>query len=198
MPAKLPVCAFILAGGKSSRMGQDKAFVELDGQTLLQSAKDKATKVASSVTVVGPREKFGSDALEDVFRNCGPLAGIHAALASSSCELNLILAVDMPRVDPGFLRMLLEQAAASGAIVTVPRTSDGFQPLCAVYHKSFQPLAEAALTEGRYKIDALFTQVPLRIIDEREMKQFAFDPAMFQNLNTPAEYQAAKARSYDR
>ena len=179
-------------------MGQDKAFIELDGQTLLKLAKHKATQVTSLVRVVGPREKFGSDAVEDVFRNCGPLAGIHAALASSPCELNLILAVDVPRVEPGFLRLLVEQGAASGAIVTVPRTHDGFQPLCAVYHKSFQTSAEAALTEGRYKIDALFTEVRLRIIDEREIKQFAFDPAMFQNLNTPAEYEAAKAHSHDR
>lgn len=179
-------------------MGRDKALMELDGQTLLQSAKQKVTQLTSSVRVVGPKEKFGSDAVEDVFRNCGPLAGIHAALASSPCDLNLILAVDLPRVEPGFLRLLVEQAAACGAIVAVPRTHDGFQPLCAVYHKSFHSFAEAALTEGRYKIDALFTQVEVRIIDENEMKQFAFDPAMFQNLNTPAEYEAAKAHSHDR
>jgi molybdopterin-guanine dinucleotide biosynthesis protein A len=189
------VAAFILAGGKSSRMGEDKARLKLRGQTLVEIAREKARQVAATVCVVGPRARFGNEAMEDVFPDCGPLAGIHAALAQSDAELNLVLAVDTPFVETRFLSFLLEQAKLSSTDVTLPRTADGFQPLCAVYRKSFCVPAEAALKEGRYKIDALFPQVSLRVIEEAEIRRFAFDPAMFQNLNTRAEYERAKSRA---
>jgi molybdopterin-guanine dinucleotide biosynthesis protein A len=189
------IAAFILAGGKSSRMGEDKALLRLDGQTLLEIALGRARQVATAVSIVGPRARFGDDAIEDVFPNCGPLGGIHAALGQSHADFNLVLAVDTPRVETRFLSFLLEQAKSSAAEVTVPRTADGFQPLCAVYRKSFRAPAEAALKERRYKIDALFPRVSLRVIEEAEMLKFAFDPAMFQNLNTRAEYERAKSRA---
>src|ERR1700733_6553877 len=96
---------FILAGGKSTRMGRDKAFVEYEGRTLLARALEVARSVTPEVYIVGKREKFGRFArvVEDIFPDCGPLAGIHAALRASQTELNLILAVDMPFVSWAFL-----------------------------------------------------------------------------------------------
>lgn len=176
-------------------MGEDKAGLQLDGQTLLEIAIEKTKDVATTVGIVGPREKFGVDAIEDVFPNCGPLGGIHAALKHSICGLNLILAVDTPFVEAAFLRFLAQQAEASKATVTVARTSDGFQPLCAIYHKTFCDVAETALKQHRYKIDALFSLIKLRVIEEAEMRRFAFSPTMFQNLNTRAEYERAKMQS---
>src|SRR5690242_14390814 len=84
--------AFILAGGKSTRMGADKAFVPLEGRPLLARAIELAGAVTSDVRIVGSAEKFGSfgPVVEDQFRDCGPLGGIHAALRSSSTDLNLI------------------------------------------------------------------------------------------------------------
>jgi molybdopterin-guanine dinucleotide biosynthesis protein A len=94
------VSAFILAGGKSTRMGADKAFVEYEGRTLLARALDLTRSVVSGVWIVGSKQKFAALApvVEDVFRDCGPLGGIHAALLGSFTELNLMLAVDMPFV----------------------------------------------------------------------------------------------------
>jgi molybdopterin-guanine dinucleotide biosynthesis protein A len=192
---KAGLAAFILTGGKSSRMGEDKARLQLGGQTLLEIAIEKAKAVSTTVGIVGSREKFGVDAIEDVFPNCGPLGGIHAALKHSSWDLNLILAVDTPFVEAAFLPFLAQQAEASKATVTVARTSDGFQPLCAIYRRNFRDMAEIALKEHRYKIDALFSVVKLRVVEEAEMRQFAFSPAMFQNLNTRAEYERAKMQT---
>jgi molybdopterin-guanine dinucleotide biosynthesis protein A len=186
--------AFILAGGKSSRMGEDKARLKLQGHTLLEIAIGKAREVVDTVGIVGPRASFGPDAIEDIYPDCGPLGGIHSAVTHSSCDFNLILAVDVPFVEAPFLCFLLQQAQASHAVATLARTSDGFQPLCAVYQKSFAQLAEKALKKQRYKIDALFPLVQTRIIAEDELRQLAFDPAMFQNLNTRVEYERAKAR----
>lgn len=169
--------------------------MKLNGRTLLEIALEKARQVTATVRIVGPRATCGYAAIEDVFPDCGPLGGIHAALAQSPADFNVILAVDTPGIETRFLSFLLEQAKSSAAEVTVPRTGDGFQPLCAVYRKSFCALAESALKEGRYKIDALFGLISLRVIEEAEMRRFAFDPAMFQNLNTRAEYERAKSRA---
>ena len=122
---------FVLAGGKSSRMGPntDKAFLEFDGQTLLDRALGVMAEVCDDVTIVGDPAKFAKHVsgqrgtvVADVFPGCGPLGGIHAALANSTAELNLMLAVDMPFVSGELLAFLFATAVESGATVTVPRT----------------------------------------------------------------------------
>src|ERR1035441_205521 len=89
---------YVLAGGKSSRMGVniDKAFLEIGGQTLLERAVSVVGLVCGEVAVVGDPAKFGTarPVVSDIFLGCGPLGGIHTALVHSSAELNLMLAVD--------------------------------------------------------------------------------------------------------
>jgi molybdopterin-guanine dinucleotide biosynthesis protein A len=134
----LEVTISILAGGKSTRMGTDKAFVELEGRTLLARSLELTRSVSAAVRIVGSREKFAPFApvVEDVFRDCGPLGGIHAALRASQTEINLILAVDMPFVSRAFLEYLIETARdVRDAIVVVPHCDGGSQPLCAVYRR---------------------------------------------------------------
>ena len=183
------VTAFILVGGKSSRMGADKAFVLFDGCTLLERALELARCVTANVEVVGEAVKFEKFApvVEDVFRECGPLGGIHAALQASATELNLMLAVDMPFVSAELLRYLTEQARTSTALVTAPHCGGGWQPLCAVYRQEFADLAETALRAGRYKIDALFAVERTQIIGEGELNARGYSAQMFRNLNTPEE-----------
>jgi len=190
------VSAFILAGGRSSRMGRDKAFLQLGGRTLLDRALEVARAVAAEVRIAGQKEKFAAYApvVEDVYPGRGPLAGIHAALRSSTTELNLVLGVDTPYVDPAFLRYLIGQAEASGAVVTVPRIGAKYEPLCAVYRRQFAQLAEQSLQAGRNKIDPLFEKTSLRIVDEAELRMLAFDREMFDNLNTPEEWEQARKR----
>jgi len=189
--------AYVLAGGKSSRMGREKAFLELEGRTLLARALELAASDAAEVCIVGSREKFSpfGRVVEDVYPGRGPLGGIHAALSSSQTELNLILAVDTPFLRPEFLQYLLVQARAGSALVTLPRAGGGWQPLCAVYRRAFQPLAQEALAASRNKIDPLFAAVPVRAIEEDELKRLAFDPGMFDNLNTPEEWEQARQRA---
>jgi molybdopterin-guanine dinucleotide biosynthesis protein A len=188
--------AFVLAGGKSSRMGADKAMLEVAGQTLLQRTLELARAVAEDVRIVGVREKFGEFApvVEDKYPDRGPLGGIHAALASTGSDFNLILAVDLPFLEKRFLQQLVTEALASGAVVTVPRAGGGLQPLCAVYRREFAALAEQALAAGRNKIDTLYARTTLRIIEEDELARFAFSPAMFDNLNTQEEWERARQR----
>jgi len=186
------VAAWVLAGGKSSRMGSDKAFLELDGRTLLAKALDAVRSVTPDFHIVGPRAKFElfGPVVEDIFPDRGPLGGIHAALSASDKDLNLVLAVDVPQVDARFLEFLVKRARATNAVVTVPRAAGGWQPLCAVYRRDFRDVAENALQQGRNKIDPLFQHVSLAISEESDLHKAGFTEKMFRNVNTPAEFEA--------
>jgi len=181
------VSAFVLAGGKSTRMNADKAFVEFDGSTLLARALKLAANASSETWIVGPRQKFArfAQVVEDAFPNHGPLGGIHAALRVSNTDLNFLLAVDLPFVEVSFVQYLLSQAQASNAMATVPRAGGGWQPLCAVYRKPFADVAETALHQSANKIDPLFAKVDVRVVEEMELTRAGFSPEMFRNLNTP-------------
>jgi molybdopterin-guanine dinucleotide biosynthesis protein A len=191
---------FILAGGKSTRMGADKSFLEFDGQTLLERALTLTTKVCDRVTIVGDPAKFANykadSVIADIFPGCGPLAGIHTALVHTSCELNLMLAVDMPFVSPELLSFLLAAATSNAALVTVPRVKDGLQPLCAVYRRDFAGVAEQALRAGKYKIDAAFPDVLTKVIEDDELASAGFSARSFFNMNTPQDRLASEGRSF--
>lgn len=189
---------FILTGGRSSRMGADKAFLDFGGRTLLERALGIMRQTCSNLAIVGEPAKFVTygTVVPDVYPACGPLAGIHAALRHSSAELNLVLAVDMPFVSPALLAFLLAAASDTDAIVTVPGTARGFQPLCAVYRRSFAAPAEEALRAGKYKVDALFSAVAVRIIEESELAAAGFSDRVFSNVNTPEDLRAAQANSF--
>src|SRR6185437_727053 len=188
------VTAFVLAGGKSSRMGQDKAFLEFQGPTLLENALELGRGVADELRIVGDPAKFSKfgTVVEDIYSDRGPLGGIHAALNSSEADLNLIIAVDLPLLQTRFLEFLIASAVQSGAIVTVPRVGRHFEPLCAVYRKEFLLSAEQALVAGRNKIDAVFTGLPVHVVDELELAERGFWPGMFRNVNTPEDWKAAQ------
>ena len=186
--------AFVLAGGQSTRMGADKAFVQLEGCTLLAHALALAKSVTPDVRIVGSPEKFAAfgEVVEDEFPQHGPLAGIHAALRASSSELNLMLAVDMPFVEVPFLEYLFQEAARhESAMVTIPRATGAWQTLCAVYRKPFADLAEQALRQGKNKIDPLFRETTIQILDEPALTKHNFSLNMFRNVNTPEELEEA-------
>jgi molybdenum cofactor guanylyltransferase len=190
-----PVTAFVLAGGKSSRMGQDKAFLQLGGRTLLELALDLAKNAADGVLIVGSAEKFAAfgPVVEDVYPGQGPLGGIHAALTQTSTDLNLMLAVDLPFIHPSFLRYLIARGRETAAGIVVPKADGRSQPLCALYRRSFADVAEGSLLAGANKIDPLFSQVQTRVIEPTEMTQNGFAEEMFRNLNTPEDWKEASA-----
>jgi len=189
-----PITAFILAGGKSTRMGTDKAVLLLGGRPLIAHALDLARSAAEEVKIIGDPLKllqFG-DVIRDLYSERGPLGGIHAALSSTRSDYNLILGVDLPFVTKQFLNYLAESAQASDATVTVASASGGLQPLCAIYRKQFVALAERALAAGRNKIDALFAGTTVRLITDEELAANGFSPSIFSNLNTPEDWELAK------
>jgi len=188
--------AFILAGGRSSRMGSDKALLSFGGLTLLARALQIAAAVAERTVIVGPKARYAAfgEIIEDVYAGCGPLAGIHAALAATNTDLNLMLSVDMPLMTTSFLVWLLQKAKAAEELIVVPDALGGLQPLCAVYRREVCGIAEQALQKGDYKIGHLFSRVPTLSIPEQEIVAAGFSPDVFQNINTSGEYEQLASR----
>lgn len=183
---------FVLAGGRSSRMGSDKALLVLGQQNLLQLALEKARALGVWPVIVGARDKYAQygEVIEDVIPGCGPLSGIHAALCATQTEFNLILSVDMPLMTAEFLRWLLQVARASDEMAIVPQAEGRNQPLCTVYKTAARDVVENALQLGEYKVNRLFALLPTRFVAESEWFGAGFSPNIFRNINTPGEFEA--------
>jgi molybdenum cofactor guanylyltransferase len=196
------VTAFVLAGGKSSRMGpnKDKAFLKTGGRTLLEHALDLARAATGNGPennwIVGSAEKFAGfgPVVEDIYPGQGPLAGIHAALTASATDLNLVIAVDMPFLQPELLSYLITHARGSTATVVFPKTTRGLQPLAAVYRRDFAAVAERSLRAGQNKIALLFPEVQTKAIEPKELEENGFTEELFRNLNTEQEWLQAQQK----
>jgi molybdopterin-guanine dinucleotide biosynthesis protein A len=152
---------FVLAGGRSTRMGQDKALLSLAGRSLLDLALDKlrTLPLAGVPRIAAARSDLSAHAtvIADLHPGCGPLSGIEAALAASAQPLNVFLPVDIPLLPPQFLHWMLQRAAITGALVTVPCVNGRPQPLCAVYHRDLLSHITASLGAGEHKVMPVVT-----------------------------------------
>ncbi len=198
-----PASAYLLAGGQSTRMGQDKAMLKLAGRPLLVHMLEKLRALGFSPEIAGSRADllpFGP-VLGDLHPGCGPLAGIEAALASSETELNLFVPVDLPLLPAAVLELLLDRAAITGALATLPSVGGLPQPLCAVYHRDLLPALRTSLENGGYKVMPalragaarqgpgaldLFALEPVRTAADLHSLPIALGDA-FLNCNTPQE-----------
>lgn len=181
----LPVAGFVLAGGRSTRMGRDKALLLLEGKTLIERAVAKLGNVCSTVAIAGGAEnlaKYGR-IMGDPMPGCGPLGGLVAALESTESEWNIFLPVDAPLITVGFVRSLAERCLASTAAVVMPLVEERAEPLCAAYHRDALPGLRMALACGRYKVtNAAEAAGRVEYFDVED------GAAQFTNLNRPEEF----------
>jgi molybdopterin-guanine dinucleotide biosynthesis protein A len=179
----------IMLGGQSTRMGRDKALVELDGETLLVRALAKWRDFGPLQLSVGGAERTalawsGVPAVVDVYPRRGPLGGLHAGLAVCRTELLLLVAVDSPFVTQTLAEGLLN--SLGGADACVYTLNGRPQPLFGLYRTRCLPTAQALLAAGENKMRLLLEQVDTVYLP-------ADDPAPFRNLNTPEELAAAQS-----
>jgi molybdopterin-guanine dinucleotide biosynthesis protein A len=148
-----PVSALILAGGASRRMGRNKAWLELEGHTLLGLAIEKVRAAGCAEVMISGRgdadySTFGCPVLYDLEPGFGPVAGIERGLHACATPLLLVLAVDLPQMTVDFLKRLRRRCnALTGA---VPWRAGDFEPLAAIYPKRCHALAFDALIRGRH------------------------------------------------
>ena len=188
----MSVSAAIMAGGKSRRMGRDKAWIELDGVPLIRRVADVLREVADEVIVVANEPRYGSLGLRvvpDRYPEGGALGGIATGVDAAAYDTVLIAACDLPFLSAAVWRVLI--AHAGEADVVIPRVAGEYETLHALYAKACVPAMARALGEGRMRVISFFGDVRVLAIDEPELR--AVDPQLraFTNVNTPEELATA-------
>ena len=188
----------IIAGGQSRRMGQDKAFVELGGKTLIEQVIAGSADLGQSETILITNKRADYQHLSlpmypDALPDKGSLGGIYTALLRAKTDWVLALACDMPFIKTDLLRFMITQINDDLDIV-VPRVDGYPQGLHAMYRKTcIAPISEQ-LAANRLKIIRFYGQMRLRYLDESDYAPFDSVGRSFTNLNTPEELAEAQAR----
>jgi molybdopterin-guanine dinucleotide biosynthesis protein A len=183
----------ILAGGRSTRMGTNKALLPFRGVRLIEGLLRKIRPLFPEIMVIANDPDTYADLGVPVFSDCipekGSLGGIYTAVSLSTFLQTFCIACDMPLANPAVIAYLRDRAA--GYDVAVPRASGGYQPLHAVYSKTCLPHMEAMIRADRLKIDRLFPAVRVLTVEEEELRPM--DPSLtcFLNVNTREELEAA-------
>ncbi len=185
------VGGFILAGGASSRMGRDKAFIELDGEPLILRAAKLLEPIVGSATIIGPPERFASLGLHtipDDHLGFGPLGGIATALRVATHPWNLIIGCDLPFLTQEWLEFLVQRALESQSDAVVPMSEHGAEPLCAMYQRRAGTKISAALEQGIRKITQGLEGLAIVNLAPDKWKPFDSAGLLFKNINTPDDY----------
>ena len=189
---------FILAGGASSRMGEDKSRLRLGGRTFVERVAGALGPVASRVTLVSSRpdaEAHGLPVVRDLYGSRGALGGIHAALASCRAPRALIVSCDLPFVTRELFERLL--SLRTGEVDAVaPIQEDGRpQPLCALYDAATcARAAEELIRADELRPRELLRRVRTRWVAFGELADLPQSALFFENVNTPEDYEKAKGR----
>ena len=192
----------VLCGGRSTRMGQDKASLRCGDETLLERAVRVVKEVADEVIVVarpvedrdtgGGNPFFGLPVVlvHDPIADLGPLAGIAAGLSASTTDLNIVIACDMPLIRAAVLRRLLDLRGNADICLAV---IDGrASPLCAVYRSSVAVAAQQLLAAGERRVMRLLDQVQTKRVDAAVFRDLDPDLDSFLSCNTPEDLRKAE------
>ncbi len=189
-----PITVAILAGGKSVRMGRDKAFVPFNGRFLIQTIIDTLTGVGDELLIISntPAEyvRFGLPLFSDRYVDHGSLGGLHTAVYYASHPHTLVVACDMPYLNRDLLRYLLD--LRHEADIIVPRWTKFPEPMHAVYSKRCLPAIERKLDANRLKIIRFYEEMNVRYVDRAEIEKMGGNGRSFANINTPQELLAAR------
>ncbi|HUG52555.1 MAG TPA: molybdenum cofactor guanylyltransferase [Vicinamibacteria bacterium] len=187
---------FVVAGGRSRRMGRDKALLGWGGATLLDQAIAKLAAVCDDVRVLSGLQRRYTDrgraVVVDAAPEAGPLAGLAAALAAAAPRPALLLAVDMPFVTPELLQHLVEGLDGWDAAVPVPEGRP--EPLCAAYAPACLAPVQASLAAGERKMTSFWEGLRVRAFSTEDLSRFGAPDRLLRNLNDPSDYAAAVER----
>jgi len=194
------ITAFILAGGKSSRMGVNKAFLEIDGKMIIQRLLELLDKLFKNIIIcsndIASFEFTGRKIVKDIFPNKGPLAGLHSGLTISETDKNFFISCDLPFISGMIIRYLCDYK--SDASIILPIGEKRIQQMCGLYSKNVLRQAEKLLIESKDNtisktkgsIFELIESVPTEIADVSKLEYYYKD--IFFNMNTSDDYEYVK------
>jgi len=176
---------YILAGGKSTRLGPNKALLKLGSRTIIEKIISAIPPSAEGVKIVSniPEDYafLHLPVIGDIHPGCGPISGVHAGLVDSESFFSFFLASDLPSVSRDLIEAII--AHHRGEDILCPRTRRGLEPLCSIYSKSCIPTLEDFLRQGRHSLQEVFREITtsraIEVVDEE---------ALF-NLNTVEDWE---------
>lgn len=181
-------------------MGRAKGLLPFAGKPLVAHLAQLVEATSEAPIIIGPPSEyggFGFRTIGDDKENLGPLGGISTALRVATREWNLIVGCDLPFLTREWLEFLISRAQTSAADVVIPVNELGYEPLCAMYRKRARGTIAAALERGVRKVTDGLAELTLAPIEPAGWK--AFDPQgrLFKNINTPGDYEQARAEAED-
>lgn len=183
----------VLAGGRSSRMGRNKAFLDFGSKSIVEHTIELFKSIFSEIILVAnsPEEykELGVRVVADIFPGKGSLGGIYTGLFYSLHDHAFVVSCDMPFLKKDLIRFLI--GLKEDYDVTVPRHRNGYEPLHAVYSKKCLKPIEFMLSKGDLRIVGFYPDVRVREVSEEELCPYNPDPSAFININTPEEYEEA-------
>lgn len=197
------IAGFVLAGGKSSRMGSDKALSLFAGKPLIANAIELLNLAGFPTRIAGARNDLSlfGQTIPDLHPNAGPMGGIHAALCESGAEWNLFLPVDMPLIPPSLLAYLFERVAVTGCPVTAVRLNGRLEPFPVLLHRSVTSAIAERIETNQAACHAAWQTIPVELnsaLDAPDVEALqqtghchnvlGLPPSLwFQSANTPQE-----------
>jgi len=179
----------ILSGGKSLRIGENKAFIQVEGIPIIKKIHNLFRELFQEIIIVTNQKELFSDFKSRIFSDLipdrGVLGGLYTGIFFSTFSYFFCVACDMPFIKKAVVQYLIEKT--EGYDVIVPKTSDGLQPLHAIYSKNCLNAITKVMEKGNYKILDFYEMVKIKIVEEDD---FIFlDPfrESFINVNTPEE-----------
>jgi molybdopterin-guanine dinucleotide biosynthesis protein A len=173
----------ILAGGKSSRMGEDKGLVAINGKPMVEYVIDQASQISSKIRIISQNnlyEKFGYPVSPDLIPDCGPIGGIYTALHHATASFVLILSCDIPLISSDFLLYLFKNKVENK--VVAPFYNGKYEPMCAIYPKTIKEKLKECIETRQYKMQKLMedTDAVKILITEELMDRYNHN---FKNIN---------------
>jgi len=191
LATKNAITGIILAGGKSIRMGQDKAFIEINGVPIILRVFAVLDRLFRETIIVASQKETYAElnipVYSDLVPGQGALGGLYTGLLHSTFPYSFCVACDMPFLDRALIEYLLTRIDQYDAVV--PRTSDGLQPLHAIYSKQCLEPIRHLLDLEKTKIMDFYPLIRLHIVDEKDFLTLDPERKSFTNVNTPEELQ---------
>lgn len=190
----------IQAGGGSTRMGENKALKPFLGRPLIQRVIDRLSPLADEVLVTtndpAALRFLNLPLFPDLRPGRGALGGLHTALVSARHAYVAVVACDMPFASGPLIVAAAGLLQQDGVDVVIADTTEGFEPLHAVYRRATCiPAIEAAMDADQWRVISWFPQVKVRKLTADELTRYDPDGLAFSNVNTPAEFAAAEKRA---
>lgn len=186
MPEKKDITAIILAGGKSSRMMEDKGLIYLHDKMMIEHIIERVIKITGNIMIITKNpayRKFGYPCYADAVKDKGPLGGIYTGLINSSTKKNLVVGCDTPFLSENILTALIEKSKDEDVLITQHKGKA--EPLCAVYDRNCIPHFNTFLQQDKLKITDALSELKIVVINFDKEDWIQKDS--FANINTPED-----------